>query len=162
MDRSSKSLNAKIGPGFRFQSYEIKSPPLTILCFRILGIFSVKNIARSDVFMFQTSDNSQFCIDSQYSSQKLTIVWSLKHQKTQPIYIFNRVRVLHLDRFKEGTWLHSFVRFRQARISESPYSMICNLDGHLMIDLSNRDSTRAKCYLMNEELRLNGAFFNIL
>ena len=51
------------------QSYEIKSPPWTILWFRILGIFSVENIARLGVFMFQTSDNSQLCIDSQYSSQ---------------------------------------------------------------------------------------------
>ena len=59
--------------------------------------------------MFQTWDNSQLCIDSQYSSQMLTIVWSLKHQNTQPIYIFNWVRVLHLDSLKEGTWLHSFV-----------------------------------------------------
>ena len=54
--------------------------------------------------MFQTWDNSQLCTDSQYSS----IVWSLKHQNTQSIYIFNRVRVLHLDRLKEGTWLYSF------------------------------------------------------
>ena len=45
------------------QSYEIKSPPWTILCFRILGIFSVENIARLGVFMFQTSDNSQLCIE---------------------------------------------------------------------------------------------------
>ena len=35
------------------QSYEIKSPPWTILWFRILGIFSVENIKRC-VFMFQT------------------------------------------------------------------------------------------------------------
>ena len=42
-----------------FQSYEIKSPPWTILWFRILGIFSIENIARLGVFMFQTSDNSQ-------------------------------------------------------------------------------------------------------
>ena len=40
--------------------------------------------------MYQTSDNSQLCIDSQYSSQQLTIVWSLKHHSTQPIYTFNR------------------------------------------------------------------------
>ena len=51
------------------QSYEIKSPPWTILWFRILGIFSVENTARLAVFMFQTSDDSQLCIDSQYSSQ---------------------------------------------------------------------------------------------
>ena len=51
------------------QSYEIKSPPWTILGFRILGIFSVENIYRLGVFMFQTWDNSQLCIDSQYSSQ---------------------------------------------------------------------------------------------
>ena len=51
------------------QSYEIKSPPWTILWFRILVIFSVENKARLGVFMFQTSDNSQLWIDSQYSSQ---------------------------------------------------------------------------------------------
>jgi hypothetical protein len=51
------------------QSYEIKSSPWTILWFRILGIFSVENIAKLGVFMFQTSDNSQLCIDLQYSSQ---------------------------------------------------------------------------------------------
>ena len=37
-----------------YQSYEIKSPPWTILWFRILGIFSVENIVRLCVFMFQT------------------------------------------------------------------------------------------------------------
>ena len=36
------------------QSYEIKFPPWTILWFRILGIFSVENIKRLCVFMFQT------------------------------------------------------------------------------------------------------------
>ena len=89
-----------------YQSYEIKSPPWTILWFRILGTLSVENIARLDVFMFKTSDNSQLWIDSQYSSQYLTIIWSLKNQNTQPMYIFFRVTVLHLDRLKEGTWFH--------------------------------------------------------
>ena len=51
------------------QSYEINSPSWTILWFRILGIFSVENIARLGIFMFETSDSSQLCIDSQYSSQ---------------------------------------------------------------------------------------------
>ena len=36
--------------------------------------FSVENIDRLGAMMFQTSDNSQLCIDSQYSSQQLTIV----------------------------------------------------------------------------------------
>ena len=72
------------------QSYEIKSPPQIILWFRNLGIFSLQNIARLGVFMFQTSDNSQLCFYSQYSSQQLTIVSSLKHKNTQPLYIFNR------------------------------------------------------------------------
>ena len=36
------------------QSYEIKTPAWTILWFKILGIFSVENIDRLDVFMFQT------------------------------------------------------------------------------------------------------------
>ena len=92
----------------RIQSYKIKSPPWTILWFRIVGIFYVESINRLGVFMFQTWDNSHLCIDSQYSSQLLTIVWSLKHQNTQHIYNFSRVRVLHLDRLKEGTWLHTF------------------------------------------------------
>ena len=50
------------------QRYEIKSPPWTILWLRILGIFSVENIDRLGVFMFQTWDNSQLRIDSQYFS----------------------------------------------------------------------------------------------
>ena len=53
--------------------------------------FSVEN-----AIMFQTSDNSQ------------TIVLGLIHHSVQPILIFFRVRVLHLDRRKEGTWFHSF------------------------------------------------------
>ena len=36
------------------QSYEIKFPPWTILWFKILGIFSVENIKKLCVFMFQT------------------------------------------------------------------------------------------------------------
>ena len=44
----------------------------------------------------------------EYCESELTIVSSLKHKNTQPLYIFNRVRVLHIDRLKEGTWLHSF------------------------------------------------------
>ena len=50
--RSSFSSNSSLG---RFiQSYEIKSPPWTILWFRILRIFSVENIKKLCVFMFQT------------------------------------------------------------------------------------------------------------
>ena len=44
---------------FQTQSYVIKSAPWTILWFRILGIFSVENIKRLCVFMFQTCSNSQ-------------------------------------------------------------------------------------------------------
>ena len=39
-----------------------------------MGIFSVENIYRLGDFMFQTSDNSQLCIDSQCYSQQLTFV----------------------------------------------------------------------------------------
>ena len=60
-------INCKLSDHCVIQSYEIKSPPWTIMWFRILGISSVENIARLGVFMFQTSDNSQ--LDSQYSSQ---------------------------------------------------------------------------------------------
>ena len=91
-----------------FISYEIKSPPWTILWFRILGISSVESIMSLCVFMFQTWDNSQLLRRVLWISAELTIVWSLKHKNTQPLYIFNRVKVLHLDRLKEGTWLHSF------------------------------------------------------
>ena len=90
------------------QSYVIKSPLWTILWFRILGIFSVENIKRLCGFMFQTWDNSQLLRRVLWISAELTIVSSWKHKNTQPLYIFNRVRVLHLDRLKEGTWLHSF------------------------------------------------------
>ena len=48
-------------------------------------------------------------IDSQYSSQQLTIACSLIHQSNQPILIFSRIRVPNLDRLKKETWLHSFV-----------------------------------------------------
>ena len=52
--------------------------------------YPVENIKRLCVFMFQTWDNSQLCTDSQYSSQWLTIVSSLKKENTQPLYIFSR------------------------------------------------------------------------
>ena len=97
------------------QSYEIKSPPWTIFWFRIFGIFSVKNIKRLCVFMFQTWDNSQLLRRVLWISAELTIVSSLKHKKTQPLYIFKRVTVLHLDRLKEGTLLHSFAFPRHQR-----------------------------------------------
>ena len=42
-----------------------------------------------------------------YSSQQFTTVWSLVHHTIKPIF-FAKVRVLYLDRLKEGTWLHSF------------------------------------------------------
>ena len=91
------------------QSYVIKSAPWTILWFRILGIFSVENIKRLCVFMFQTCSNSQLLRRVLWISAEQTIGASLKHKNTQPLYIFSRVRVLHLNRLKERTWLHSFV-----------------------------------------------------
>jgi hypothetical protein len=42
------------------QSYEIKSPPWTILWFRILGIFSFENIDRLGVFKFETSKHPTY------------------------------------------------------------------------------------------------------
>ena len=90
------------------QSYVIKSAPWTILWFRILGIFSVENIKRLCVFMFQTWDNSQLLRRVLWISAELTIGATFKHKCTQPLYMFNRVRVLHLNRLKERTWLYSF------------------------------------------------------
>ena len=69
------------------QSYDIKSPPLW---FKILGIFSAENIKRLCVFMFQTWDSSQLLRRVLWISAELTIVSSLKHKNTQPLYIFNR------------------------------------------------------------------------
>ena len=70
--------------------------------------YPVENIDRLSVLMFQTSNNSQLLRRVLWINAELTTVWSLKHKNTQSLYIFNRVRVLHLDRLKEGTWLHSF------------------------------------------------------
>ena len=64
------------------QSYEIKSPPWAILWFRILGIFSVENIKRLGVFMFQTWDS--YCESVQ--SWLLSQVWNIK---THNIFIFS-------------------------------------------------------------------------
>ena len=58
--------------------------------------------------MFQTCSNSQLLRRVLWISAEQTIGASLKHKNTQPLYIFNRVRVLHLNRLKEQTWLHSF------------------------------------------------------
>ena len=70
--------------------------------------YPFENIKRLCVFMFQTWDNSQLLRRELWISAELTIVSSLEHKNTQPLYIFNRVRVLHLNRLNEGTWLHSF------------------------------------------------------
>ena len=72
------------------QSYEIKSPPWTILWFRILGIFSVENIKRLCVFKFQTYSNSQLLKTVLWISAEQTIGLSLKHKNPQPLNIFNR------------------------------------------------------------------------
>ena len=92
----------------KIQSYVIKSAPWTILWFRILGIFSVEYIKRLCVFMFKTCSNSQLLRRVLWISAEQPIGASLKHKNTQPLYIFSRVRVLHLNRLKERTWLHSF------------------------------------------------------
>ena len=52
--------------------------------------YPVENIDRLGVLMFQTSDNSQLLRRVLWINAELTIVSSLKHKNTQPIYIFNR------------------------------------------------------------------------
>jgi hypothetical protein len=54
------------------------------------GPYPVENIDRLGVLMFQTSDNSQLLRGVLWINAELTIVSSLKHKNTQPIYIFNR------------------------------------------------------------------------
>ena len=82
---------------YLFTVYEIKSPPWTILWFRILGIFPVENIKRLCIFMFQTWDNSQLLRSVLWISAELTIVSSLKHKYTQPLYILNRVEKIWVN-----------------------------------------------------------------
>ena len=69
------------------QSYEIKSPPWTLLWFRILGNFSVENMGWVFLcFKLQTIVSSALIHSTLLSS------WlgaSLKHKNTQPLYIFN-------------------------------------------------------------------------
>ena len=52
--------------------------------------YPVENIDRLGDLMFQTSDNSQLMRRVLWINVELTIVSSLKHKNTQPIYIFNR------------------------------------------------------------------------
>ena len=52
--------------------------------------YPVKKIDRLGVLMFQISDNSQLLRRVLLINAELTIVVSLKHKNTQPIYIFNR------------------------------------------------------------------------
>ena len=59
------------------QSYEIKSPPLTILWFRILGIFSVENKKRLCVFMFQAC-SIQWSATEKSTVNKCTADYCLK------------------------------------------------------------------------------------
>ena len=50
----------------------------------------VENIDRLGDLMFQTSDKSQLLRRVLWINAQLTIVWSLKHKISQPIYIFSR------------------------------------------------------------------------
>jgi hypothetical protein len=88
------------------------------LWFRILGIFSVEYIKRLCVFVFQTCSNSQLLRRVLWISAEQAIGASLTHKNTQPLYMFNRVRVLHLNRLKERTWLHSFAAAYTARCTK--------------------------------------------
>ena len=104
------------------QSYVIKSAPWTILWFRILEIFPVENIKRVCVFMFQTCSNSQLLRRVLWISAEQAIGASLKHKNSQPLYMFNRVRVPHLNSLKERTWLHSF---GFSGVLEKMYVILC-------------------------------------
>ena len=74
--------------------------------------------------MFQTWDNSQLLRRVLWISTELTIVSSLKHKNTQPIYIFNRENPQNSETqngprrgggFQSTslrTWFHSFEKFK--------------------------------------------------
>ena len=93
--------------------------------------YPIENIDRSGDLMLQTSDNSQLLRRVLWISAELTIISSLKHKNTQPLYIFNKVRFLHLDRLKEGTWLHSFEKCDTQLFSGCP-------PGKIWVDLQGR------------------------
>ena len=38
----------------------------------------------------------------------LLLIWTLLHHNTQPVLIFSRVRIFHLERLEKVTWFHSF------------------------------------------------------
>ena len=88
--------------------------------------YSAENIKRLCVFMFQTCSNSQLMRRVLWISAEQAIGASLKHKNTQPLYMFNRVRVPHLNSLKERTWLHSFVyfspTFREREETKTKYS----------------------------------------
>ena len=67
--------------------------------------------------MFQTCSNSQLLRRVLWINAEQTIGASLKNKNTQPLYIFKRVRVLHLNRLKEWTWLHSFANWSPSVIN---------------------------------------------
>ena len=99
------------------QSYEIKSPPWTIWWFRILGI-SLLKIKIGWVlwcFKLQTIVSCALIYSTLLSSWLLSEVWYII--ATQPILIFFRARVLHLDRLKEWTWLYSFAKNKHSWIT---------------------------------------------
>ena len=77
------------------QSYEIKSPPWTILWFRILGIFSVENIARLGVLCFklQTIVSSALIHSTLLSSWLLSQVWNIK---THNLFIFSTEKITRI------------------------------------------------------------------
>ena len=42
----------------------------------------------------------------------LLLIWTFQHHNTQPVLIFSRVRITHLERLEEGTWFHTFDKFK--------------------------------------------------
>ena len=118
--------------------------------------YSAENIDRLGVLMFQTSENSQLLRRVLWINAELTIVWSLKHQNTQPIYIFNRVSVLHLDRLKEGTWLHSF----ECRYPNCSYSNVLKHAFYTCSEYFSIWKVREKIAFFHERLGLCSKYVN--
>ena len=87
--RSLKSRQELLNVAFQSiswtQSYEIKSPPWTILWFRILRIFSVESIARLYVSNFRQV-SSALIHSTLLSSWLLSEVWNIK---TPNLFIFS-------------------------------------------------------------------------
>ena len=72
-------------------------------------------------------------------------IWTLIHHSTQPTLIFSRVRVCHLERLKEGTWLHSFAFAQHSQLFTA---LLENISKSIQIFLVVHTTIKANCAML--------------